>query len=844
MGGIFDRILQEVARNTASTAAKVTNEVVPNVTQAASALRNLQTLLPQQIGQQLGGVNNSIANLRGAITQDIGNRVGAASNTTNQLIQNTTSGLLQNVVRIQGDLQSAKSQITSQILSEVGRTAGIQTSAIMSGVAELRNIASQNANAANGLLGSLKTSVENKLTQTINETIKQGANVVSQVTALKNQSEAMLNGLKSGFSSALTATTNEVRQSIISSGAQVAAELMRTKTSIDNKIENISNEIQVEIGRGIGSAITNINNMKDAITSKIDKKLDEISRFMEGIPAIAILLAESLIDLASDKFGDIVKRFGKDFLKLAETNPGIITDLLNGDIKNFTELERRINTKGVAASAAGVVLLVAMFASAIIPALTSMGRPVAQNLEQLALKSVQPNLLPESEVIKAYLRRDFNEEKAHDKLGELGYPKGISGQILDNAERLFTPDVYAELFRRGDIDSVVFRNMLIKLGFDNDHIMNWISLSHFKPSVSDLIQMVVKEAFTPQTAELFGQYDDYPSEFDRQAQRMGIPSEWAKRYWASHWSLPSPTMGFEMLHRRIINNDELKLLLKAQDIMPFWRDKLIKLSYNPLTRVDVRRMHDLGVLDETEVYNAYLDIGYNEVNARRLTEFTVKYNNNNDDNTSNANKKLTRAIIEKAYRYGVYNKEKAIIELTKLGYPATDINTLLALVDLDKEVDNAAKRMEQQKEATIKTILNGYENRIYGRENSILELGEQGYTRPEAEQILNAIDNEHAIKVQQYISDAVKDLFIQRTIDENEATTLLIRGGFNTTEAISLVDELKLLREYRTKKPSLSQLQKLYKAGHITDAEFTEELIGLGYHDKYIEWFRKEALIQ
>ena len=85
--------------------------------------------------------------------------------------------------------------------------------------------------------------------------------------------------------------------------------------------------------------------------------------------------------------------------------------------------------------------------------------------------------------------------------------------------------------------------------------------------------------------------------------KAGLPEEQARNYWAAHWELPSAQMGYAMFQRRIIDHETLVMLLKSLDIMPFWRDKLIEMSYNPLTRVDVRRMYGLGVLSEEEVYN-------------------------------------------------------------------------------------------------------------------------------------------------------------------------------------------------------------------------------------------------
>lgn len=144
------------------------------------------------------------------------------------------------------------------------------------------------------------------------------------------------------------------------------------------------------------------------------------------------------------------------------------------------------------------------------------------------------------------------------------------------------------------------------------------------PPVADIITMAVREAFTPEIAQRFGQYEGLPQEYVEWVQRKGISKEWAERYWAAHWSLPSPQQGFEMLHRGIINRDELHLLLRALDIMPFWRERLIQMSYRPLTRVDVRRMYQLGTLNEASVTQSYRELGYNDTNAIRMTDFTIR----------------------------------------------------------------------------------------------------------------------------------------------------------------------------------------------------------------------------
>jgi len=152
------------------------------------------------------------------------------------------------------------------------------------------------------------------------------------------------------------------------------------------------------------------------------------------------------------------------------------------------------------------------------------------------------------------------------------------------------------------------------------------TLAHPIPPINDLITMAVREAFTPEIASRFGQYEGLPTEYVEAAAKKGLTKEWAERYWAAHWTLPSVQQGFAMLHRGIIGQPDLNLLMRALDIMPYWRDKLMQLSFKPLTRVDVRRMHLLGTLDVSGVKRAYLDVGYNERNAGLMTDFTVRYN--------------------------------------------------------------------------------------------------------------------------------------------------------------------------------------------------------------------------
>ena len=227
---------------------------------------------------------------------------------------------------------------------------------------------------------------------------------------------------------------------------------------------------------------------------------------------------------------------------------------------------------------------------------------------------------------------------------------------------------------------------LTRIGIHPDYHTYYETLAHPIPPVSDLITMAVREAFSPDIAARFGQYEDFPDDFARYAEQQGLSEEWAKRYWASHWNLPSPQQGFAMLHRGVIDANDLRTLLRAQDVMPFWRDKLIEIAYRPLTRVDVRRMYKEGVLNEQEVFQSYLDQGYSDENAERMTEFTVKQ-------TLTTLSKFSTSDVIRAFTQRMISRSEAASLIRELGVRSADVEFILRSSEYKREWEFTEERI-------------------------------------------------------------------------------------------------------------------------------------------------------
>jgi len=255
--------------------------------------------------------------------------------------------------------------------------------------------------------------------------------------------------------------------------------------------------------------------------------------------------------------------------------------------------------------------------------LSRLGWPLEERDALLNLAYQLPNamLLVQGNLLQGVSQTDMIED-----IAKAGIHPSYAEKYFDGVLTKPNTQDLVEWQLRIDPSLAGLEDELRKTGIHPSYFDVYKTLAHPIPPINDLITMAVREAFTPAIASRFGQYEGLPSEYVEAAAKKGLTKEWAERYWAAHWTLPSVQQGFAMLHRGIIGESDLGLLMRALDIMPFWRDKLMALSYKPLTRVDVRRMHLLGTLDEGGVNKAYRDVGYNDKNAGLMTDFTVRYN--------------------------------------------------------------------------------------------------------------------------------------------------------------------------------------------------------------------------
>lgn len=252
----------------------------------------------------------------------------------------------------------------------------------------------------------------------------------------------------------------------------------------------------------------------------------------------------------------------------------------------------------------------------------------------------------------------------------------LAAQIEVRPNGIPTSAVMHALFR-GIIDRPRFDELMARNGIPPDQLDEYIEASMAFPTPTDLVTWTGREVFEPDSIAKYGLADEFGSVDLALFARVGVAEEFALNYWIAHWDHPSFSQMVNMVHRdqafgssarngtqplssswqqaRSEQESELRNWLKLVEIPPYARDGMIAQTYAPLTRVDVRRMHDLGVVDDDGVARVALDIGYDATNAGLYQLFVKVFNAVPD-------------LIARA-KNGWIEEESIVGELEALGLP-------------------------------------------------------------------------------------------------------------------------------------------------------------------------------
>ena len=399
---------------------------------------------------------------------------------------------------------------------------------------------------------------------------------------------------------------------------------------------------------------------------------------------------------------------------------------------------------------------------------------IASAQSQIMLQEFGANhpymLLPPADQIAAYRAGAQSLDYAIQQIKMHGYSDASAERFLRISENVPAIGDVLGLWHRGLISQEQADQALFRHGLTAEWAQRMRSASEIIPPVSDLIEMAVKEVFDGAVAGRFGQFDEFPTEFGHWSKLQGLTEDWAKRYWAAHWKLPSATMGFEMMHRGIIDPADLDLLLKSLDVMPFWREKIRSLSYNVLTRVDIRRMHALGVLTDADLTKAHTDLGYSPEHAVQLADFVIRLNKGSGAEDPLELGKITRSQILGWYDIGFLDREASKRYLLASGATESAAEVYVSQVDFENE--------KAERKAAVEVVLLQAQVGTLGWDEAQAKLGALGLTTTEIDKAIAQLERARQANQKLPSIDDAKAWAKSKILDEAGFRDLLTRLGY------------------------------------------------------------------
>lgn len=319
---------------------------------------------------------------------------------------------------------------------------------------------------------------------------------------------------------------------------------------------------------------------------------------------------------------------------------------------------------------------------------------ISSDLRHTLNEQESPELPTHYDILNAAFIAPEKTERIREILRQQGYAKDDIDLLFLNLYRTIDEGTIRELYLRGVFTKDQLYLRMRELGYTDTRTQEIIQTWEVIPGPTDLITMAYRGSFDPESRRKWPWAFDTPSAFVEWAGKLGISKDWAEKYWYMHWTQPGVREMFEMMHRGAITADDLDHTLKVIGYSDYWIEKLKTITYAPYTRVDVRRMHDLGVIGDEELIRSYMDLGYDEEKARGMAEFTVRYNMESE-------RTLTRTQVIDAYQENLLDKEGALSELELMGYSRARAEFLLAFEEYkedrdyrDTAVDNVRDRYQ------------------------------------------------------------------------------------------------------------------------------------------------------
>ena len=373
-------------------------------------------------------------------------------------------------------------------------------------------------------------------------------------------------------------------------------------------------------------------------------------------------------------FGDGFRKWGNTFASIGDAlekiNIGEIYNVWSNVLDGYPEEQKVLRAIAEQAKQFPAILQLVILVNISLQMLRTPGAIAYGKIAQQYNFALSPTPPGAGEVMRAAFIAPERGEEVRGAMRRAGLSEHDIDLMFIANYALYPPEVVRNLYFRGELNEAQVNNRLSEMGFTPERIEELKKTFPVIPSIPDLVMMLAKEAFEPDQIQKFGLGAEFPQELVQWTTKQGLSEDWAYKYWVAHWVHPSWQQMMEALHRGIIDWDTVYEWYRLVEIPPYWRDMLTKISFNPYTRVDARRMFNMDVLSREELKQAYREMGYNDEHAEKLTQWNALQ-------AAQTNRDVTKADILKAYKSGDIANAETVKLLTDIGYNQADADFIV-----------------------------------------------------------------------------------------------------------------------------------------------------------------------
>lgn len=586
-----------------------------------------------------------------------------------------------------------------------------------------------------------------------------------------------------------------------------------------------------------------------AQTFLADKKVDEAAVAMQLIVNNA--LQELVRASPATNKADVIAR---GFVDLATSGPVTAAAMSQG-IAGLLGCDNSSLGAGLS-----ILSLLGVAGKSVSTDLTQFARPIIYAINSLC----NTGQLDPDKAIAAWLAGSVTDRQLATHWKIAGYCNEALERYKIAAKSKPVPLQLSLMRRRKMISDSEYDQGMRRLGYlDRSETENLHTLTESIPTLSDIIRLMVRDADDETIAQSFGTDSQFDQKFGGQlkewAEWQGIPEKFVKYAWRAHWSIPSPTQLYEMYHRLRFDPKfggpdnflkDVKSALVQQDILPFWIDKLLAVSFRPLARVDVRRAYDIGALDEKAVEKSYLDLGYSDDNAKVLKDFTIRLRNE-------------KATADKAIKLWLkwrIDGDECFARMQKRRYPDDVIQQAMR----DAEIGFLASPQSKQflngelsqellaqdfiihgltrdginriisvlgRSVRSHPVLEEYIVGLADRQIAEAEMQVYGVHQNRITRLLDKADLAFKAKTISACVNGIKDRFVLGELTADQAIDALANRGIIIGRARQFVDAWNCERDASGRDVPVNTLCGWLDRGAIGPGKFVDRLKGMGYDD-------------